>query len=332
MVSASAHARPATACPASPARGVARSHRVSRAIGLVGEVAQERSQTCELVAPEVRDRRLDRFLGRIALQNASDGLSRVDEDRVEQPPVGVTHGTGRERVDQRLDRQVGEPTSDAPYRVPSERARTTTALRRFASQNSIISSARRHADAGTSWKVTAIQQRSGLFWDAIHGRAPMPPAASTLGFHLISADPDHGLSTVGSVPTRSFTNPFGEVLGGFIAAMLVTATIDFWHPTGMPGATLWRRSVGDRRERRPRGGSMTVRPVVTLRQATATDAPKIADMAPRLARRPPWVRAPGTRRRAPQGLLPDQGRTASERHDRRGDRRGSRRVRDGRRR
>lgn len=106
----------------------------------------------------------------------------------------------------------------------------------------------------------------------------MPPAASTLGFHLISAEPDHGLITVGFVATRSFTNPFGEVLGGFLAAMLVTATIDFWHPTGMPGATLWRRSVGDRRERRPRGGSMTVRPVVTLRQATATDAPKIADI------------------------------------------------------
>src|SRR6266540_4485482 len=266
-------------CPASPARGVARSHRVSRAISLVGEVAQERSQTCELVAPEVRDRRrLDRFLGRVALQDASDGLSRVDEDRVEQPPVGVTHGTGRERVDQRLDRQVGEPTSDALVPGSSERARTTTALRRFASQNSIISSARRHADAGTSWKVTAIQQRSGLFWDAIHGRAPTPPAASTLGFHLISAEPDHGLITVGFVATRSFTNPFGEVLGGFLAAMLVTATIDFWHPTGMPGATLWRRSVGDRRERRPRGGSMTVWPVVTLRQATATDAPKIADI------------------------------------------------------
>src|SRR6266540_2550675 len=123
-------------CPASPARGVARSHRVSRAIGLVGEVAQERSQTCELVAPEVRDRRLDRFLGRIALQNASDGLSRVDEDRVEQPPVGVTHGTGRERADERRPRTGfppsargrPRPSDDSPARTPLSRRRGATPM------------------------------------------------------------------------------------------------------------------------------------------------------------------------------------------------------------
>jgi hypothetical protein len=62
----------------------------------------------------------------------------------------------------------------------------------------------------------------------------MPPAASTLGFHLISAEPDHGLITVGFVATRSFTNPFGEVLGGFLAAMLVTPQLT----SGTPRACL----------------------------------------------------------------------------------------------
>jgi hypothetical protein len=30
--------------------------------------------------------------------------------------------------------------------------------------------------------------RSGPFWEGIEGRAPMPPAAATLGLELIDAD------------------------------------------------------------------------------------------------------------------------------------------------
>ena len=29
--------------------------------------------------------------------------------------------------------------------------------------------------------------RSGLFWDAVEGRAPLPPAAATLGLELIAS-------------------------------------------------------------------------------------------------------------------------------------------------
>jgi hypothetical protein len=33
-----------------------------------------------------------------------------------------------------------------------------------------------------------MQGRSGPFWDAIQGRAPMPPAAATLGVEFVDAD------------------------------------------------------------------------------------------------------------------------------------------------
>lgn len=48
----------------------------------------------------------------------------------------------------------------------------------------------------------------------------MPPAARMLGFELIEADPDHGSIVVGFAGNEEFTNPHGEVLGGFLAAML----------------------------------------------------------------------------------------------------------------
>ena len=59
-----------------------------------------------------------------------------------------------------------------------------------------------------------------MFWDGVAGRAPIPPAARTLGFELLDADPDAGSITVAFAATEAFTNPFGEVLGGFLAAML----------------------------------------------------------------------------------------------------------------
>ena len=62
--------------------------------------------------------------------------------------------------------------------------------------------------------------RTGLFWDGVAGRAPVPPAARTLGFEFLDADPDQGTISVGFDGAESFTNPFGEVLGGFLAAML----------------------------------------------------------------------------------------------------------------
>lgn len=62
--------------------------------------------------------------------------------------------------------------------------------------------------------------RDGIFWRAVAGEIPMPRAAQTLGFHLIAADEDAGTIEVGFTATDAFTNPFGEVLGGFLGAML----------------------------------------------------------------------------------------------------------------
>lgn len=65
-----------------------------------------------------------------------------------------------------------------------------------------------------------IEERTGPFWDAVAGRAPIPPAAATLGFEFVDADPDAGCIEVAFTATEAFTNPMGEVLGGFLAAMV----------------------------------------------------------------------------------------------------------------
>jgi uncharacterized protein (TIGR00369 family) len=61
--------------------------------------------------------------------------------------------------------------------------------------------------------------RTGPFWDAVEGRAPVPKAAATLGL-FIRADPDQGTIEVAFTASDSFTNPMGNVLGAFLAAML----------------------------------------------------------------------------------------------------------------
>lgn len=65
-----------------------------------------------------------------------------------------------------------------------------------------------------------MSQRSGPFWDAVHGRAPMPRAAATLGLEFIDADVDNGTIELAFEATEEFTNPNGNVLGAFVAAML----------------------------------------------------------------------------------------------------------------
>jgi uncharacterized protein (TIGR00369 family) len=62
--------------------------------------------------------------------------------------------------------------------------------------------------------------RSGPFWDGVEGRAPMPRAAATLGFELIEADVEAGTIELAFTATEAFTNPSGNVLGAFAAAML----------------------------------------------------------------------------------------------------------------
>ena len=46
------------------------------------------------------------------------------------------------------------------------------------------------------------------------------PAAATLGFEFIDADAEAGTIEVAFAATGAFTNPAGNVLGGFLAAML----------------------------------------------------------------------------------------------------------------
>jgi uncharacterized protein (TIGR00369 family) len=62
--------------------------------------------------------------------------------------------------------------------------------------------------------------RSGLFWDAMQGRAPMPRAAVTLGLEFLEADVENGTIRLAFNATEDFTNPAGNVLGAFLAAML----------------------------------------------------------------------------------------------------------------
>jgi uncharacterized protein (TIGR00369 family) len=62
--------------------------------------------------------------------------------------------------------------------------------------------------------------REGPFWDAVEGRTPLPAAAATLGWELVSASPEDGTIEVAFDACEAFLNPAGFVQGGFLAAML----------------------------------------------------------------------------------------------------------------
>jgi acyl-coenzyme A thioesterase PaaI-like protein len=66
--------------------------------------------------------------------------------------------------------------------------------------------------------VSAAIRRNGPFWDAVPGRRPHPPAAATL--ELIEANVENGTSELAFEATHDFTTPRGDVLEGFLAAML----------------------------------------------------------------------------------------------------------------
>jgi uncharacterized protein (TIGR00369 family) len=65
-----------------------------------------------------------------------------------------------------------------------------------------------------------MTRRSGPFWDAVERRAPMPRAATTLGLEFIVANDEQGTIQLAFTPTEAFTNPTGNILGAFVAAML----------------------------------------------------------------------------------------------------------------
>jgi uncharacterized protein (TIGR00369 family) len=62
--------------------------------------------------------------------------------------------------------------------------------------------------------------RAGPFWDAVEGRAPLPRAAATLGLEVLAVDEDRGTVDVAFTAPEAWTNPAGNVLGAFVAAML----------------------------------------------------------------------------------------------------------------
>ena len=62
--------------------------------------------------------------------------------------------------------------------------------------------------------------REGPFWDVLEGRAAPPAAATTLGWELISVDPEAGTIEIAFSASEAFLNPAGTVQGGFLAAML----------------------------------------------------------------------------------------------------------------
>jgi uncharacterized protein (TIGR00369 family) len=75
--------------------------------------------------------------------------------------------------------------------------------------------------AGVSTLAGAdMNERTGPFWDAVEGNAPMPPAAATLGLELLVADPERGEIELAFEAREEWTNPVGNVLGAFVAAML----------------------------------------------------------------------------------------------------------------
>lgn len=58
------------------------------------------------------------------------------------------------------------------------------------------------------------------FWAAVRGELPAPPAAKLLGWTALEAEPGSGRIRVRFEATEAFTNPLGNVQGGFLAAML----------------------------------------------------------------------------------------------------------------
>lgn len=65
-----------------------------------------------------------------------------------------------------------------------------------------------------------MRERTGPFWDSVAGRTPVPPAAQTLGFELLAADVEAGTIEIAFTAPEAWTNPAGNVLGAFVAAML----------------------------------------------------------------------------------------------------------------
>lgn len=59
-----------------------------------------------------------------------------------------------------------------------------------------------------------------IFQKFLDGELPMPKAAATLGASITNVDMELGTIVVDFTATDAFTNPVGDIQGGFLAAML----------------------------------------------------------------------------------------------------------------
>ncbi|CAG8866406.1 hypothetical protein PS726_01651 [Pseudomonas fluorescens] len=59
-----------------------------------------------------------------------------------------------------------------------------------------------------------------FFWKVQEGHLPTPKAAETLGIKILNVDVNEGSIEVSFEAIEAFTNPAGNVQGGFLAAML----------------------------------------------------------------------------------------------------------------
>ena len=62
--------------------------------------------------------------------------------------------------------------------------------------------------------------KNSFFWKAQRNGVPVCEAAKTLGFNFIEIDPDAGSVRLEFIGKNEFTNPVGNIQGGFLAAML----------------------------------------------------------------------------------------------------------------
>jgi uncharacterized protein (TIGR00369 family) len=63
-------------------------------------------------------------------------------------------------------------------------------------------------------------QKGIFFWMVQEGDLPPPKAAETLGIKVLNIDESEGSIELSFEATEAFTNPVGNVQGGFLAAML----------------------------------------------------------------------------------------------------------------
>lgn len=62
--------------------------------------------------------------------------------------------------------------------------------------------------------------KNSFFWKAQRDGVPPCEAAKTLGYNFVEIDPDEGTVKLEFMGKNEFTNPVGNIQGGFLAAML----------------------------------------------------------------------------------------------------------------